>query len=68
MKIDCQKLDIAIANERLMFKEVSSKAGISYECLTKIRNGTRNPKPSTVGKIAKALNVDVRDIIQEEGE
>ena len=68
MKIDCQKLDLAIANDGRTLKNICSEIGISCNGLCKIRNGSRNPRLSTLGRIAKALNVDVRDIIQEEGE
>ena len=68
MTIDNAKLSIAMANEGLLYKDLCQKAGIHEVTLRQIRKGSRNPKPSTVGKIAKALNVDVRDIIQEEGE
>ena len=30
-----------------------------------IMKGTRNPKPITVGKIAKALEVDVVEILED---
>lgn len=66
MKIDKNKLAVAIANECISFKDLCKKAGISEVGFRQIRAGTRNPKPITVGKIARALNVNVQEIIAEE--
>ena len=66
MKIDNEKLSIAIAKERVTYKELCKKAGIADITFRKIRAGTRQAKPMTIGKIAFALNVDVKEIIAEE--
>lgn len=66
MKIDNNKLAIAMANECILCKDLCKKAGIAEVTLRQIKAGTRNPKPSTIGKIAKALNVKVQEIIVEE--
>lgn len=59
------KLEIAMAEQGIIYKDLCQKAGISETGLRKIRTGERNPKPATIGKIANALNVGVQDIIQE---
>lgn len=66
MKIDNRKLSVAMANECMTIKSLCEKAGVSEISFRKIRAGTRNPKPITVGKIARALNVTVQEIIVEE--
>lgn len=66
MKIDKKKLALAMANACINFKELCEKAGISEVGFRQIRAGTRNPKPATVGKIARALNVSVQEIIMED--
>lgn len=66
MKINNNKLMVALANEGLLLKELAQKAGISEEALRLIRYGKSTPKPATVGRIAKALNVSVTNIIDEE--
>lgn len=66
MKIDNKKLAVAMANACLNFKDLCNRAGVSEIGLRQIRAGTRNPKPITVGKIARALNVNVQEIIMEE--
>ena len=65
MKINARKFDLALARQ---CKSASDLRGfLSPTTLTKIRN---NPDyvltTRTVGKIAKALNVDVEDIIEKE--
>lgn len=66
MRISNEKLLIALANEGMLLKELAEKAGITMEALRNIRKGKSVPKPATVGKIAKALNVNVQEIIMEE--
>lgn len=65
MKISNEKLLIALANEGMLLKDLAEKAGISMEALRNIRKGISVPKPATVGRIAKALNVNVQEIIVE---
>ena len=66
MKIDNDKLYVAMANEGLLLKELCQKAEIAEVTLRQIRTGVRNPKPATIGKIARALNVNVEEIICNE--
>jgi transcriptional regulator with XRE-family HTH domain len=43
---------------------LAKKSGVSKYTLYAFRNSQRNPSTKTVGKIAKALDVDVTDIIE----
>lgn len=43
-------------------RALAEHLGIGTSTVTNIRNGTVKPKPATVAKIAKALNVDVREL------
>lgn len=63
MQINKEKLQLAMANACMNISELSQKADISRFSLNAYSNGTRNPKPVTVGKIAKALNVKVEDLV-----
>ena len=65
MKIDKQKILVLLAEKGMLYKDMCLKAGISEAEFRKIRSGERNPKPATIGKIAKAIGVSVKDIIQE---
>lgn len=67
MKVNSQKLQIAMANAAYSAKELSEKCGISQVTITRITKGVQEARPQTIGKIAKALNVPVTDIIEDWG-
>ncbi len=62
MKIDKIKLHVAMAHKLYTAKKLSQKCGVSEATICRISNGVREARPSTVEKIAKALNVAVTDI------
>ena len=66
MKIDVKKLEILQARECIKSKELREKAKLGYATLVQIKQGKRNLQPITVGKIAKALNCDVTELIEQE--
>ncbi|GHU75099.1 hypothetical protein FACS1894188_05210 [Clostridia bacterium] len=59
MKINISNLLLAMAKERASVEDVCLKSGVSNPAFIKIKSGKQNPRPSTLGKIAKALNVSV---------
>ena len=63
MKIDNRKLELAMASVCCTAENLSSMTGIAQGTIARIKKGSQNPRPSTVGKIAKALNVKVEDLI-----
>lgn len=64
MRIDKTKFEIARAKNCISMPELAEKSGLARGTLYKsYRNDVQ---PQTVGMIAKALNVDVKDIIQED--
>ena len=65
MKIDARKLEILQARELLDNKGLREKANISSLTLVQIKQGIRNIQPKTVGKIAKALNCDVVELLED---
>ena len=68
MKIDTEKLDILIADKRMMLKDIAHASGLSEIAFRNIRQGNVNPRLKTLGRIASALNVSVKDLIIKEGE
>lgn len=66
MRIDNKKLSVLMADRGLYLKDLCKMADISEICFRNIRQGKSIPKPATVGKIARALNVNVQEIIAEE--
>ncbi|RXZ69823.1 XRE family transcriptional regulator [Fusobacterium necrophorum] len=65
MKINLQILNILLAKKCISGYELMRHAGLQEHTYARIKNGFENLRPTTVGKIAKALNVDVEEILQE---
>lgn len=65
MNINKEKMQLAMANACMNTTQLSKKADISRFSLNAYVNKTRNPKPATVGRIAKALNVKVEDLVEQ---
>lgn len=61
MKIDLNRLDLILARECKTMSDL--KDGVSPQTLTRIRRG-EEVKPRTLGKIARALGVDVTEIME----
>lgn len=64
MKLDTQKLLLGMANACMTITELAEKANVSRPALTRLATGKSNPKPATLGKIARALGVKVEDLIE----
>lgn len=67
MKISVQKLSVETARKCLNSKALREKAGISTQTLQNIKRG-KEVLPITAGKIARALGVDVADLLEEKEE
>jgi len=66
MRIDKQKLQIALATACMNPYDLCKAVEIQYQTYRRISGG-HNCKPATVGKIAKALKVPVENLIDMEG-
>lgn len=66
MKIDTHKLAIEMARNCLSFENLSKGAGISRTTLQRIKSGKQIARPQTIGKLAKALEVKVEDLLTQE--
>ena len=66
MKIDTHKLSIEMARNCFSFEELSKSAGISRVTLQRLRTGRQLARPQTIGKLARALEVKVEDLLTEE--
>ena len=65
MKIKKEKLIVFLAQEQITQAQLASAAAISSQTSSYIMN-RKNSKPLVAGKIAKALGVDVAEIIETE--
>ena len=66
MKIDKQKMEKIMAQNCIGILELANISKVSKGALFKIGKDNCNLRPTTVGKIAKALNVDVADLLENE--
>jgi transcriptional regulator with XRE-family HTH domain len=67
MRIDKNKLELAMARNCVSAEELGQQTGISTITIARIRNGSQMGRTKTIGTIAKALKVDVTEIIVNEG-
>lgn len=65
LTIDDRKYAVALANSGLTIGQAAERAGMSRQRFMTILNQKR-ATPQAVGKIAKALGVDVTEIIETE--
>lgn len=66
IKLDIKKLRIAQARACLSVNELAELAGISRVGLSKIINGERTAAAKTIGLMAKALKIDVMELLIDE--
>lgn len=65
MKIDLNKLQLAMANACVDRKDLQARSGLPLGTLSNVYNG-KNVRTSTIGKIARALEVSAESIVVSE--
>lgn len=65
MKVNRKKLELAMARACMTSAKLPAAAGLPRPTVQNAVTG-RSVRPATVGKIAKALQVDVTEIIEME--
>lgn len=65
MNIDKNKLDVIMAKQCLTSEMLSKITGVSQVTIARLKRGVQKPRPVTVGKIAKALDCKVEDLINQ---
>lgn len=63
MRIDKEVFEITLANTGMSLNEACQKAGVSAVGVIKILSENREARPKTVGKIARALGIQVEELI-----
>ena len=58
-----EKLKLMRKKAGLTQKEVADKLGITYQSYGQYERGLRNPKYTSIEKIASALNCDISEIL-----
>lgn len=64
MRIDRKKLMCLMLDKNLNQKELGEAAGLTRNTICAVKNG-KSCNHDTASKIAKALNIDVTEIIEE---
>jgi len=67
MVVNNSKLQIALASACMNPYDLCAEINISYQTYRRISTG-KNCKTATVGKIAKALDVQVQELIEMESD
>jgi putative transcriptional regulator len=62
MKLNVRRFDVLLAEKCLSIAGICDKSEISKATLAKLRNG-HTARPCTIGKLAKALDVEVTELI-----
>lgn len=65
MKVSKKKLQLAMAKKCINSCELAELTGVSKSLISSYFAGSREPRPKTLGKIAKVLGVDVTEIVEE---
>lgn len=63
-----ENLRILRAKRNLTITDAASEIGITRETLRDLENGTRDPYPPTLARLAKGYNVSVRDLLSSSEE
>ncbi len=67
MNISRDKIKIILADRLMTINELARVSGLSRPYLSALINGKKlTIKPITLGKLAKALGVDVKTLLKEE--
>jgi transcriptional regulator with XRE-family HTH domain len=62
--IDTAKLKyIRQVRRNMSRKELADLAGVTRDCIAKLENSARHPRPATLHKIAEALEVSVDELL-----
>lgn len=65
MQISKNKLEKVMAERCITAENLAKLTGVSQVTLARMKRGVQNARPATIGKIAKALNVPVENLIEE---
>lgn len=66
LEIDGFKLTIKIAECGYSAVELAKESGVARVTIARFKAGTQKARPQTIGKLAKALNCKVEDLIKEQ--
>lgn len=66
LKVNQSKFLLALAKSEMTTTDLEGKSKVGRTTISKIIHGETKVKPAIIGKLAKALNVDVEQIVDFE--
>lgn len=64
ISVDTKKLIITMTEKCYSVKELAEEADVSPQAISNVLNGTRSGTTKVLGKICKALGIQVRDVVK----
>ncbi len=66
MNLDSRKLRILMAKQNFNVSTLARAAGVSQAAINKwLNHGPQYPRLDTLGRVAKALDVDIYELVKE---
>lgn len=65
MKLSVKKLNLLLANRVMSIEKLSKESEVSKVTLSRMKAGAQEPRPQTLGKIARALGCKVEDLLED---
>ena len=65
LELDVEKLKVEQARSCLSLEELATKANLSRSSVSKIMKGERRANPKTIGLLAKAMEIDVIELLKK---
>ncbi len=63
MEVNVAKLKELRRRRVLTLRELEEKSGVSYNTIWRLENGYRQARPSTIRKLAAALEVEASELV-----
>lgn len=65
VKLNLKKLKLVVISSGFSVNEIAEKTGLARQTISRLLNNEKSVRPSTAGKLAKALEINVESIILE---
>ncbi len=67
MEVNVERLKALRTEHVLTLRELAQEAGVSKDTIWRLENGHSDAHPSTIRKLAKALDVEPEELVRTEG-
>lgn len=66
LKLNKIRFEVALAEKAMTLKELSTVSGVPLPTIITVRQNDNRGTPKTIGRLAKALEVPVTELIEKE--